>query len=173
MFLTVTLYKAIDNLQFESNLVVSRLPSTVVRKEERATFEKRLPTARKLELEFRKQAKIHRDELILALLVNAWHESRWNPKLNSDGILQLTPTGMGQGMSVSERQNIVLTVQRFVSTERFSDWLDYSRDEKTSIGQISYKFADHILRPKFQYREQRRKTAIQWHKQLKPKPFVR
>lgn len=161
---------ALKNIKFDSNLVTSRLQSTAVRVQERKTFESRLHYAKKLEIEFRSKAKIHRDEVVLALLVNAWHESRWNPKTNSDGILQLTRSGMGKGMSAIERQDISKTVDRFVSTKVFQNWLKLARSTD-DVGKMSYEFADDVLRPKKQHRPPRRTTALNWINHLEEKPF--
>lgn len=170
MLLELVLATLMSQLKFESNLVTSRLSSQCVRVQEREVFEKRLPTARKIEIELRKRG-LHRDKTILALLVNTWHETRWNPTLNSDGIFQMTPTGMGKGMTTAQKQDIPTTVHAMVNTPRFQTWWEYSKNPKVSTADSAYKFADYVLRPKKQYRLPRKYTAQNWEKFLKPKPY--
>lgn len=173
MIINLALYFSIDQLQFEANLVTSRLQPQAVRVQERETFKSRLHNAKELEIEFREQAGIHRDEVILAILVNAWHESRWNPKINNDGILQLTPSGMGIGMASWQRQDIHRTVYRFNDTKRFQDWLEWCRTEEPTPAEMSFEFADDILRPSYQHRKPRYYTAEKWVNYLQPKPYDR
>lgn len=173
MIIDLALYLALDQLQFKANLVTSRLQPEAVRVQERSTFVSRIDNARELELEFRSQAGIHRDEIILAILVNAWHESRWNPKVNNDGILQLTPTGMGVGMETWKRQDIHRTVNRFTNTKRFQDWLTWCRIYNPKAPEMAFEFADDILRPSYQHRKPRYYTAEKWINYLEPKPFNR
>ena len=62
-------------------------------------------------------------DVIAAALVNAWEESRLNPKAigdggNSVGLFQLNIHGAGSGMSVAERQDPRLNTKRIIETYR-------------------------------------------------------
>lgn len=170
MIIETALLFMLTDLRFHANLVTTRLDSKCVRVNERHVFEDRLETAREIELELRKNG-LHRDKTILALLVNIWHENRWNPKLNADGLFQMTPTGMGRGLTVFQKQDIKTNVKIMVNTERFQTWWDYSKNPNISTAQSSFRFAEYVLRPQERYRYQRKATAEKWSKFLSPKPF--
>lgn len=145
--------------------VVDRLPATCVAAGERATFEARKGIARIIEREFEKIG-IVREEQVVAILVNAWCESRWNPRDVSGpnvGLFQLSSRGVGRGFSRGVRQDPKANISILAATISFKKWTK----EKGSAGTLSYLFAKNVERCSSRYHHQRRVMASKWYSLLK------
>jgi len=71
--------KVSDPIKKIERLTVERLPKSAVRIQEQSTMENRRNTAIKAEQVIR-EGGVTSDKMIVAMLANAWHESRWNPR---------------------------------------------------------------------------------------------
>jgi membrane-bound lytic murein transglycosylase MltF len=147
--------------------VVERLPDTVVSAQERRIFNQRKKVAVEVETYFRKQG-IHSDKAIVGILVNAWHESKWDPRAVSPngscvGLFQLSGSGLGRGMTVAQRQDIGQSLKRMSSHQHFLDWKKWvDKHPNASAGEMSYQFAKQVERCARQHRAPRRTTGDKW-----------
>lgn len=151
--------------------VASRLKPTAVRAAERQTFIKRLPSMEKLEAKLRDKG-LSTDAQILAVFVNAWHESRWDlnmgPERDSNGgtvagVLSLNSKGMGQGMSVSQMKSLDGTLTRLFSWPSMKSWVSYSKSS-SNVADLSVRFARKVMVCRSP--EARRSTALAFAKAL-------
>lgn len=137
--------------------VASRLSPTAVRSAERATFVKRMPYLVKLETALRSKG-LNGDAQILAVFVNAWHESRFDANMGPErdsnggtvaGILSLNSKGMGQGMSVAAMKSIEGTTNRLFSWPSMKRWVGAAkgRDAATvsNVTDLSVSFARRVM----------------------------
>lgn len=158
--------KAIKKIE---SLTVLRLPKKAVRIQEQSTFENRRKIAVKVEEMIRKKG-ITSDKMILAMLANAWHESKWNPSTASKsciGFFQLHIKYMGRGSTVSQLKNLEHNVQKLMATTSFKDWVAWCKKyPNKSCGDFSLKFASHVERCAVKHRYPRKITADKWYQML-------
>lgn len=126
--------------------------------------------ASKIELMLRSKG-VAEDEIVVAVLANAWHESGFDPRLvypdrngaKSVGILQLNDKGMGYGMSVADRQDVGNTMRRMFRADYFWSWVAACRDgTHRSAYDKSFAFAAKVLRCAKEHRAARGRTAQRW-----------
>lgn len=152
-------------------LTVQRLPKSAVRIQEQSTFENRKWVAIRVEHMMR-NAGITSDKALIAVLVNAWHECRWNPKDKSGnciGFFQLKRgNGMGGRHTVAQLQDLEVNVSIMMASTSFKKWVAWTKNNPTATaGKMSYQFASTVERCASQHRAPRRVTADRWFKHLK------
>lgn len=101
-------------------------------------------------------------------LANAWHESRWNPEAGAHkravGFWQLHEDGLGNGMSVAERENIDLATLKVLDA--------YDPDERLSprapASEHATQFCLEVMRPRDKRARaiERARTAARWERAL-------
>jgi len=101
-------------------------------------------------------------------LANAWHESRWNPEAGEHkravGFWQLHEDGLGNGMSVAERENIDLATFKVLDA--------YDPDERlpprAHASEHATQFCLEVMRPKDKRARaiERARTAARWERAL-------
>jgi hypothetical protein len=108
---------------------------------------------------------------VLAALVNAYHESGWDPKCVSGqyiGLFQLgVRNGAGRGYPVEYLKTVKGNVYAMSSTSSWKQlylWTKKNPSAKTST--ISYKFAQSVEVCHVSHREARRGTAGRWDRAL-------
>jgi hypothetical protein len=89
---------------------------------------------------------------IAAAFANAWQESKFDPKAAGDsghsiGIFQLHDEGVGEGMSVEERQDPIINTREIASSAKKSKFMQYMRE--TGDPQIlAAAFSKYVERPR-------------------------
>ena len=101
-------------------------------------------------------------------LANAWHESRWFPDAGEHrravGFWQLHEDGLGDGMSVAERENIDLATYKVLDA--------YDPEERLSprapASEHAKQFCMEVMRPKDKRARaiERARTAARWERAL-------
>jgi hypothetical protein len=101
-------------------------------------------------------------------LANAWHESRWFPEAGKRkravGFWQLHEDGLGNGMSVAERENIDLSTYKVLEA--------YDPDERlpsrAPASEHATQFCLEVMRPKDKRARaiERARTAARWERAL-------
>jgi hypothetical protein len=101
-------------------------------------------------------------------LANAWHESRWFPEAGKRkravGFWQLHEDGLGNGMSVAERENIDLSTYKVIDA--------YDPDERlpsrAPASEHATQFCLEVMRPKDKRARaiERARTAARWERAL-------
>lgn len=151
------------------SLTVQRLPKGVVRIQEQSTLESRRRIAIEAERLIRK-AGIKSDKIIMAILVNAWHESRWNPKEDDGlcvGFFQLYVKTIGKDSTKKQLLNLNYNIQKILNSKDFKDWVKWCYNHPhESCGSMSFRFASHVEKCAFRYRYPRKITADRWYRHL-------
>jgi hypothetical protein len=101
-------------------------------------------------------------------LANAWHESRWNPEAGAHkravGFWQLHEDGLGNGMTVEERENIDLATFKVLDA--------YDPDERlparAHASEHATQFCLEVMRPRDKRARaiERARTAARWERAL-------
>lgn len=159
--------KQSDSLTVE-RIVVSK---TGLSSGEQRLFISRLETAKKAERFFRKRG-VTTDKAVIALLVNAWHECKWDYQDKSGhciGFFQLKNNGgMGDGYSDARLQNLDVNMSIMAASTSCKAWIVWTnQNPNVTAGEMSYRFAAKVERCASQYRAPRRATANKWFKALK------
>lgn len=164
--------QATEKKQSES-LTVERIvvSKTGLSSGEQRLFISRLETAKKAERFFRKRGATT-DKAVIALLVNAWHESKWNPAASSGsciGFFQLKNNGgMGDGYSAARLKNLDVNMSIMAASTSCKAWIVWTNQNPTvTAGEMAYRFAAKVERCATQHRAPRRTTANKWFKALK------
>lgn len=153
------------------SLTVQRLLPGAVRIQEQSTFEKRKNIAAKVERMIRKSG-VTSDKAVIAVLANAWHESRWNPRVKSGsciGFFQLKRgNGMGGRHTVEQLMDLDVNVSIMMASTSFKKWTIWAKNNPNkTAGEMSFQFASKVERCASQHRQPRRTTADRWYKNLK------
>lgn len=157
-------------VQTES-LTITRVNATkAVGKNSANTFLARRKNAEVAERFFRKRG-VTSDKAIIAILVNAWHESTWNPSCQSGsciGFFQiLNRGGMGDGHSTAKLKQLVYNITILADSLSFKQWAKWvEKNPSVTAGEMSYRFAATVERCATKHRAPRRKTADRWFKAL-------
>lgn len=150
-------------------LTVLRLPKEVVRIQEQSTLENNKKIAVKAEKIFR-DAGVTCDKMLLAILANAWHESRWNPKETDGsciGFFQLHKRHLGSGSTEKQLMDLTHNTNKLIKSDDFQEWVQWcKRNPKVSCGRMSFRFASLVERCASKHRNARKVTADRWHKNL-------
>ena len=106
-------------------------------------------------------------KIITAILVNMWHESRWNPKAKSGscvGLFQLHTKYAGRGMNIKQLTNVNDHVHKLLSLTDYKKWKLWAikNENKVSCGELAYQFASKVERCASPHRAPRRVTADRW-----------
>jgi len=157
----------------EQVLTVSRIDASRAfgKNGEKSLFTKRLKTGELAEKFFR-QRGVTSDKAIIAILVNAWHECKWDYTDVSGsciGFFQLNRAGgMGRGHSTSQLKQLNYNMTIMANSLWFKDWVAWTKkNPNISAGEMSYRFAAAVERCASQYRGPRRVTADRWYRALK------
>jgi len=137
---------------------------------EKSLFIKRLKTGETAERFFRKRG-VNSDKAIIAILVNAWHECKWDYTDASGsciGFFQLNRAGgMGRGHSVAKLKQLVYNMTIMADSTSFKEWVAWTKKyPNATAGEMSYRFAADVERCAVQYRSPRRPTADRWYRAL-------
>jgi len=157
----------------EQSLTVSRIDASKAfgkRTDEKSLFIKRLKTGETAERFFRKRG-VNSDKAIIAILVNAWHECKWDYTDASGsciGFFQLNRAGgMGRGHSVAKLKQLVYNMTIMADSTSFKEWVVWiKKNPNATAGEMSYRFAAKVERCAVQHRAPRRPTADRWYKAL-------
>lgn len=106
----------------------------------------------------------------LAMLANAWHESRFNPRAEakekngsmSRGFHQLNTRGAGRGMPRELQLTIRHNVAAIMRDGAFANWYREHKAKGWSAGKSAYEFARRVERCASRYWNARRVTAEKW-----------
>lgn len=133
-------------------------------------FYSRRKNAETAERFFRKRG-VNSDKAIIAILVNAWHESTWNPRCQSGsciGFFQLLNRGgMGDGHSTANLKKLIYNITILADSTSLKQWVKWTQAHpKASAGEMAYQFAVRVERCAKQHRAARRKTADRWFSAL-------
>jgi len=157
----------------EQVLTVSRIDASRAfgKNGEKSLFIKRLKIGETAEKFFR-QRGVTSDKAIIAILVNAWHECKWDYTDVSGsciGFFQLNRAGgMGRGYSVSQLKQLNCNMTIMANSLWFKDWVSWTKkNPNISAGEMSYRFAAAVERCASQYRAPRKVTADKWYRALK------
>jgi hypothetical protein len=116
---------------------------------------KQLVVARRVERRLRRYG--FSDELITGALVNAYAESELDVdvvgKAGERGIFQLNPKGLGHGMTVSEMQDISLSVDRIADAVLKNDRIMKLERDGGTVEQHTLAFCREIERPSHKERK--------------------
>lgn len=137
---------------------------------EQKLFKQRIGTAKKAETFFRKLG-VTSDKAIIAILVNAWHECKWDYREKSGnciGFFQLLRgNGMGRGYTVAQLQDLNINMSIMAASTSFKAWAKWTKaNPGVTAGEMSYRFAAKVERCAVQHRAPRRTTADRWFKAL-------
>jgi hypothetical protein len=137
---------------------------------EQKLFLRRIGTAKKAETFFRKLG-VTNDKAIIAILVNAWHECKWDytdKSGNCIGFFQLLRgNGMGRGYSVAQLQDLNINMSIMAASTSFKAWTKWVKaNPGVTAGEMSYRFAANVERCATKHRAPRRTTADRWSKAL-------
>jgi len=101
--------------------------------------------------------QVMRDEgfdspLIKAALLNAYAESRFNPKAvgdsgNSRGVFQLNKNGLGSNMTTSDQHSVKKSVRRVAVAIRKSPQLQRAIESGAEVPELTELFCTEIMRP--------------------------
>lgn len=157
----------------KQSLTVSRINASKAfgkKTGEKSLFIKRFNTGKTAELFFRKRG-VHADKAIIAILVNAWHECKWDYTDASGsciGFFQLNRAGgMGRGHSSAKLKQLVYNMTIMADSTSFKEWVVWTKkNPNTTAGEMSYRFAAKVERCAVQHRAPRRPTADRWYKAL-------
>lgn len=138
---------------------------------EKSLFVKRLKTGETAERFFRRRG-VNSDKAIIAILVNAWHECKWDYTDVSGsciGFFQLNRAGgMGRGHSVDKLKQLTYNMTIMADSTSFKAWVAWTKKNPgATAGEMSYRFAANVERCAVQYRGPRRPTADRWYRALK------
>jgi hypothetical protein len=158
----------------EQSLTVSRIDASKAfgkKTGEKSLFIKRLKTGETAERFFRGRG-VNSDKAIIAILVNAWHECKWDYTDASGsciGFFQLNRAGgMGKGHSVAKLKQLVYNMTIMADSKSFKEWVAWTKkNPNATAGEMSYRFAAKVERCAVQHRAPRRPTADRWYKALK------
>lgn len=157
----------------EQSLTVSRIDASRAfgkKTGEKSLFVKRFNTGETAELFFRKRG-VNSDKAIIAILVNAWHECKWDYTDASGsciGFFQLNRAGgMGRGHSTAKLKQLVYNMTIMADSTSFKEWVAWTKkNPNATAGEMSYRFAAKVERCAVQHRAPRRPTADRWYKAL-------
>jgi hypothetical protein len=150
-----------------TGLVMNRIPAAAVRSAERDTWLSRRKNALQAEAIFRK-AGVTNDKAIVALMSNAWHECRWDPREVTGpnvGFFQLNHSGgLGRGHRVSQLKKLDYNVAAIMVTTDFKNWAAWVRkNPNATSGQMAYRFAQKVERCTSRSWGPRASTANRWY----------
>lgn len=156
------------------HFVAMRLPNTCVQRCERADFDARRTFAVQAEWIFRSRG-ITDDKTLIAILVNAWHECRWNPRDITGqyaGFFQLSSrVGIGRGLSRKSRQHLIVNVLSVARSAEYRQWCEWcAKHPESSAGARSFRFASKVEVCATRFRSPRRRTADHWFAELHKHP---
>lgn len=164
--------KVSDPIKKIERLTVERLPKSAVRIQEQSTMENRRNTAIKAEQVIR-EGGVTSDKMIVAMLANAWHESRWNPRDATGsciGLFQIHLRHMGRGSSREQLMSTEYNTRKIMSTKDFKAWAAWCKKNSTaSCGNMALRFAATVERCAVKHRYPRSVTADKWYKSLNPR----
>jgi hypothetical protein len=154
-------------------LTETRYVSEVFTPYERIVYNQRKTYAKQAEQKIRNNG-IKDEKVIMGMLANMWHESKWDHKVYqldtngaySAGLFQLNQKGAGRGMTLEQMTNINHHMHRLFSLTAYKDWKTWSLENSSNIscGEISYQFAKQVERCAKKHRPARRVTADKWWK---------
>lgn len=164
---TVTTVPAHKTAAVQRKSVVARLNDSVINKNERKTFNTRKPTAYAIESLLVKDG-ITNDAAIIAVLANAWAESRWNERERTSiylGIFQVSSRGGGR-FTRESLQTIHGNYHAIKQQSGFSKWETQAKSSNDA-GKLAFLFAKNVERCAEQHRKPRLVLANKWLKALK------
>ena len=160
LLMSLVIFSTINN-----PTIASRLSDRCVRVQEQKLFRSRIPVAINIEAHLKRLDKRVTKYEIMAVLVNAWHESKWNPaSINSSethfGLFQWS----GHMHAATKR---LLTTQGavtvLVTCPRWTSFTKWCRSRKTITWSESAKaFARIVERPQARYIPPRGTAATRW-----------
>lgn len=150
-----------------SPLTIDLVPTSAVRSSERKLFEKNRVHARKAEALLR-AGGVTNEKAIIAILANAWHESKWNPAVAGGpniGFFQLNHSGgMGRGHRVSQLKKLDYNVKVMMASTSFKEWVAWvKKNPNQTAGEMAYRFAQKVERCAVKHRAPRRTTGNAWY----------
>lgn len=157
----------------ESLTITKVNPVKAVGKNAVSGFLARRKNAEIAESFFRKRGVVS-DKAIIAILVNAWHESTWNPSCQSGsciGFFQIMNRGgMGDGHSTANLKQLTYNITVLANSSEFKQWAKWvEKNPNVSAGEMAYRFAANVERCAVKHRAPRRTTADRWFKALESK----
>lgn len=110
----------------------------------------------------------------LAMLANAWHESKFDPVDEyrerdgsvSRGFHMVNTRGAGRGLSRRDALTVRHNVAAIMRDYRFAEWYRAHKSKRWDAGTSAYWFARMVERCASRYWNDRRVTANAWSKQL-------
>lgn len=152
------------------SLTVQRLPKEALRISEQSTFEKRKKYAVIAEQIIRNKG-ITSDKMIIAMLANAWHESKFNPKATGGsciGLFQVHLRYLGKGSTKAQLFDPAYNTKKIMTDYKFNTWVNWCRkNSDATAGKMAYMFAHLVERPLAKHKAPRSVTANRWYKHLK------
>lgn len=152
------------------SLTVQRLLKGGLRISEQSTFEKNIKYAIIAERLIRDN-NITSDKMIIAMLANAWHESKWNPKAQGGsciGLFQVHLRHLGKGSTRAQLFDPAYNTKKIMTDYKFKTWVNWcKKNSDATAGKMAYKFADLVERCLNQHKPPRSVTANRWYKHLK------
>ena len=92
------------------------------------------------------------DGIIMGAIINAYAESRLNPRAigpgNTHGIFQLLPSGLGHGMTIDQMHNVNASVDRVAAAIKKNSKMMIAGQSETDLENITKVFCTEIERPK-------------------------
>lgn len=150
------------------SLISQKITDSVVTRASRHDFNSRRKYAFTAEKLLRRNGLVN-DKIMVAVLVNMWHESEWNPR-NKDGscvgLFQLHRKYTAKGMTMAQLIDVKTHVERLMSLAEYKKWKQWAikNAERVSCGDLAYKFASDVERCQYKYRYPRLITANRWWK---------
>lgn len=150
-----------------TNLVVNRIEVQSVNRSDRRQFLAHRPFAVQAETLLRKGG-LTNDKAIIAVLSNAWYESKWWPAAGGGyniGFFQLNHRGgMGRGHRVSQLKKLEYNVKVMMVSTDFKNWCAWvKKNPGATAGQMAYRFAAKVERCTSKSWGPRASTANKWH----------
>lgn len=154
----------------QASLTIDRLPWTVVGEAEKHTFELRKPVARQIETYLRSDG-VTNDAGIVAVFVNMWNESSWNPRDVTGPHIGLFQVNWRNKVKAGFSKESLYTVNgnycAIRSQARWKSWVEATK-KSNDAGYLAYKFAAEVEICAPQHRGLRRSRADKWFAALKP-----
>lgn len=113
--------------------------------------------------------------LIKAALLNAYAESKFNPKAvgdhgNSKGVFQLNKNGLGHRMTDEERYNVRKSSKRVVIAIRKSKRIQDAIGRGAETGELTRLFCTEIMRPSNKHRKAVERASFEDEFFVEPPP---
>jgi hypothetical protein len=104
------------------------------------------------QIESRLRKHLISDGIIMGAIVNAYAESKLNPRAvgpgNTHGVFQLLPSGLGHDMTVDQMHSVNASVDRVAAAIKKNSKMMTAGQSETDLENITKVFCTEIERPK-------------------------